>query len=299
MKGTPTEPGRNSPYRDRSVAENLRLFEDMRNGKFKDGEKTLRAKIDMASPNMHLRDPLMYRIRHAHHHRTGDKWCIYPMYDFAHGQCDSIEEITHSVCTLEFEVHRPLYEWFLEQLDVFKPRQIEFNRLNLNYTVMSKRKLRRLVEENHVNGWDDPRMPTLRGMRRRGYTAEAILDFVQRMGISTVATSNSGVIADMAFLESCVKRINKLDADMIVMTGDFMQWTSDFAAELAGLLSKMKSRLGTFAVLGNHDYGVCHPGKPATDPVDHEEVIAAFAVAHRDWWPSVLPGLGPDQPPVP
>ena len=168
MKGTPTEPGKPSPYRDRSIEENLRLFEEMRAGKYKEGEKTLRAKIDMASPNMHLRDPLMYRIKYAHHHRTGDKWCIYPMYDFAHGQSDSIERITHSICTLEFEVHKPLYNWFIEQLEIFPSQQYEFARRNINYTVMSKRKLLQLVNEGHVAGWDDPRMPTISGIRRSG-----------------------------------------------------------------------------------------------------------------------------------
>ncbi len=205
-RGTFTEPGKESPYRNRSAEENLDLLERMKNGEFKDGSCVLRAKIDMAHPNLNMRDPVMYRIIHEPpHHRTGSKWKIYPMYDWAHGQNDSMEGITHSLCSLEYRDHRPLYEWFPEQLGVFKPRQIEFARLNLNYTVMSKRKLRRLVEEGHVNGWDDPRMPTLRGMRRRGYTAEAIVDFVQRMGISTVATSNAGVIADIAFLEACVR----------------------------------------------------------------------------------------------
>jgi glutaminyl-tRNA synthetase len=205
-RGTFTEPGKNSPYRDRDVEENMDLLERMKNGEFPDGSRVLRAKIDMAHPNLNMRDPVMYRIIHEPpHHRTGDKWKIYPMYDWAHGQNDSMEGITHSLCSLEYRDHRPLYEWFPEQLGVFKPRQIEFARLNLSYTVMSKRKLRRLVEENYVNGWDDPRMPTLRAMRRRGYTAEAILDFIQRMGVSTVATSNAGVIADMALLESCVR----------------------------------------------------------------------------------------------
>jgi glutaminyl-tRNA synthetase len=205
-RGTFTEPGKNSPYRDRDVEENMDLLERMKNGEFPDGSRVLRAKIDMAHPNLNMRDPVMYRILHEPaHHRTGDKWKIYPMYDWAHGQNDSMEGITHSLCSLEYRDHRPLYEWFPEQLGVFKPRQIEFARLNLSYTVMSKRKLRRLVEENHVSGWDDPRMPTLRAMRRRGYTAEAILDFIQRMGVSTVATSNAGVIADMALLESCVR----------------------------------------------------------------------------------------------
>ena len=205
-RGTFTEPGKNSPYRDRDVEENMDLLEQMKNGEFPDGSRVLRAKIDMSHPNINLRDPVMYRIIHEPaHHRTGNKWKIYPLYDWSHGQNDSMEGVTHSLCSLEYLNHRPLYEWFLEQLDVFKPRQIEFAKLNLNYTVMSKRKLRRLVEENYVSGWDDPRMPTLRGLRRRGYTSEAIVDFVQRMGISTVATSNAGVIADIAFLESRVR----------------------------------------------------------------------------------------------
>ncbi|HEY9528471.1 MAG TPA: glutamine--tRNA ligase/YqeY domain fusion protein [Anaerolineales bacterium] len=210
-RGTFTEPGKNSPFRDRDVEENLDLLERMKRGEFPDGSRVLRAKIDMAHPNINMRDPVMYRIIHEPaHHRTGDAWKIYPMYDWAHGQNDSMEGITHSLCSLEYRDHRPLYEWFPEQLGVFQPRQIEFARLNLNYTLMSKRKLRRLVEEKHVSGWDDPRMPTLRAMRRRGYTAEAIIDFVQRMGYSTVATSNAGVIADMAFLESCVREdLNK------------------------------------------------------------------------------------------
>jgi glutaminyl-tRNA synthetase len=205
MKGTPTEPGKNSPYRDRSVEENLDLFQRMRNGEFKDGEKTLRAKIDMASPNMHLRDPFMYRIKHAHHHRTGDKWCIYPMYDFAHGQSDSIERITHSICTLEFEVHKPLYNWFIENLGIFPSTQYEFARLNLNYTVMSKRKLLQLVNEKHVSGWDDPRMPTISGYRRRGYTPESIRDFAERVGVARREN-----VIDVGLLEYCIREdLNK------------------------------------------------------------------------------------------
>ncbi|MFC2119950.1 glutamine--tRNA ligase, partial [Bacteroidota bacterium] len=176
-RGTPTEPGKESPYRNRTVEENLDLFERMKAGEFKDGEYVLRAKIDMTSPNMNMRDPIIYRIRHESHHRTGDKWCIYPMYDWAHGQSDSIEGITHSLCTLEFENHRPLYDWFVEALDIYPPRQIEFARLNVSYTVMSKRKLLELVEEGYVNGWDDPRMPTISGLRRRGYTPESIKKF--------------------------------------------------------------------------------------------------------------------------
>jgi glutaminyl-tRNA synthetase len=205
QKGTPTEPGTHSPYRDRSVEENLDLFTRMKNGEYKDGEKVLRAKIDMASPNMHMRDPIMYRIKHAHHHRTGDKWCIYPMYDFAHGQCDSIEKITHSICTLEFEVHKPLYEWFIEQLEIFPSKQYEFARLNLNYTVMSKRKLLQLVKENYVNGWDDPRMPTISGLRRRGYSPESIRNFATRVGVARREN-----IIDVGFLEFCVREdLNK------------------------------------------------------------------------------------------
>jgi len=184
MKGTPTEPGTNSPFRDRSIEENLDLFERMKSGEFDEGTKVLRAKIDMSNSNMHLRDPLMYRIRKAKHHQTGSTWNIYPMYDWAHGLSDSIEGITHSICTLEFEVHRPLYEWFLKELEVFCPQQIEMARLNVSYTIMSKRRLKKLVEENHVNGWDDPRMPTVSGMRRRGYPAEALRNFANRVGVA-------------------------------------------------------------------------------------------------------------------
>ncbi|HMI60636.1 MAG TPA: glutamine--tRNA ligase, partial [Puia sp.] len=183
LKGTPTTPGQDSAYRSRSVEENLQLFRDMRAGKYKDGEKVLRAKIDMSSPNMLLRDPIMYRIKHAHHHRTADNWCIYPMYDFAHGQSDSIENITHSVCTMEFVPHRPLYEWFIDKLEIFPSHQYEFARLNLTYTVMSKRKLKQLVAENYVTGWDDPRMPTISGLRRRGYTPESIRNFAEKIGV--------------------------------------------------------------------------------------------------------------------
>ena len=199
-RGTLTEPGKNSPYRDRPVAENLELFEKMKNGAFPDGAKVLRAKIDMASPNLNLRDPVMYRILHAEHHRTGDTWCIYPMYDFTHGQSDSLEGITHSICTLEFEDHRPLYDWFIEQLGIHHPQQIEFARLNINYTVMSKRKLLELVEGAYVSGWDDPRMPTLAGMRRRGYTPTSIRNFCERIGVS-----KKDSCVDMGFLESCVR----------------------------------------------------------------------------------------------
>lgn len=183
-KGTPTEAGTPNIYRSRSIEENLQLFEEMKAGKYPDGAKVLRAKIDLANPNMHLRDPLMYRIKHAHHHRTGDKWCIYPMYDFAHGQSDAIEKITHSVCTLEFIPHRPLYEWFIEQLDIFPSKQYEFARLNMSYTVMSKRKLMQLVNNQIVAGWDDPRMPTISGLRRRGFTPASIRNFCERIGVA-------------------------------------------------------------------------------------------------------------------
>ena len=204
-RGTLTEPGKQSPYRDRSADENLDLFQRMRAGEFADGSRTLRAKIDMASPNINLRDPVMYRVLRATHHRTGDEWCIYPTYDFAHGQSDSIEGITHSICTLEFEDHRPLYDWFLDRLAVHHPQQIEFARLNLTHTVLSKRKLLQLVQQNHVAGWDDPRMPTLAGIRRRGYTPEAIRNFCERIG---VAKGNSTV--DIAMLEHSLREdLNK------------------------------------------------------------------------------------------
>ncbi|MBN1452597.1 MAG: glutamine--tRNA ligase/YqeY domain fusion protein [Anaerolineales bacterium] len=200
-RGTLTEPGQESPYRNRDVEENMDLLERMKNGEFPDGTRVLRAKIDMAHPNMNLRDPVMYRIIHEPaHHRTGYKWKIYPMYDWSHGQNDSMEGITHSLCSIEYENHRPLYEWFLEELEVFKPRQIEFSRLVLNYTILSKRYLRQLVDEGLVSGWDDPRMPTLRALRRRGYTPEAILDFIRRVGVAKANT-----IVDIALLEACIR----------------------------------------------------------------------------------------------
>jgi glutaminyl-tRNA synthetase len=199
-RGTLTQPGKNSPYRDRSVAENLDLFRRMRAGEFADGSRTLRAKIDMAAANLNLRDPVMYRILKAHHHRTGDTWCIYPMYDYTHGQCDSIERITHSICTLEFENHRPLYDWYLEALGIYRPRQIEFARLNLTYTVLSKRYLLQLVNEGHVSGWDDPRMPTIVGLRRRGYTPEAMRAFCEDVGVAKY----NGVI-DIKRLENAIR----------------------------------------------------------------------------------------------
>lgn len=231
MKGTPTQAGTESPYRNREVEENLLLFTKMKDGAFAEGAKVLRAKIDMASPNMLLRDPVMYRIKYAHHHRTGDGWCIYPMYDFAHGQSDSLEGITHSICTLEFENHRPLYNWYIEQLGIFPSRQIEFARLNLSFTVTSKRKLLLLVNEGHVSGWDDPRMPTISGMRRRGYTADAIRTFCDKVGIAKRENT-----IELNLLEFCVREdLNKkalrvmavIDAVLLTITNypeDGLEW---------------------------------------------------------------------------
>ncbi|MEN9701538.1 MAG: hypothetical protein RIR55_858 [Bacteroidota bacterium] len=214
QKGTPTVPGTGNAFRNRSIAENLELFAGMKSGKYADGEKVLRAKIDLASPNMHMRDPLLYRIKRAHHHRTGDAWCIYPMYDFAHGQSDSIENITHSICTLEFIPHRALYDWCIEQLGIYPSHQYEFARLNMTYTVMSKRKLLQLVEEGFVESWDDPRMPTISGMRRRGYTPESIRDFCERIGIAKREN-----IIDFSLLEFCVREhLNKVAMRRMVVT---------------------------------------------------------------------------------
>jgi glutaminyl-tRNA synthetase len=231
-RGTLTEPGKESPYRNRSIEENLDLFKRMRAGEFPDGERVLRAKIDMLSGNINLRDPILYRILHAEHHRTGDQWCIYPTYDFAHGQSDSIERITHSICTLEFEDHRPLYDWFLDALEIYHPIQIEFARLNLNYTVLSKRRLLQLVNEGHVNGWDDPRMPTISGIRRRGYTPESIRNFADRIGVAKRES-----IVDIALLEYCLRDdLNKraprvmgvLDPIKVVL----INYPSDYVEEL-------------------------------------------------------------------
>jgi len=206
MKGTPTEPGIESPYRDRDAKENLDLFDRMKKGEFPDGTRTLRAKIDMSSPNMLMRDPVLYRIKHAHHHRTGDEWCIYPMYDMAHGQSDSVEHVTHSICTLEFIPHRELYDWLIEQLEIFPSHQYEFARLNLTYTVMSKRKLLQLVNEKHVEGWDDPRMPTISGLRRRGFTPGSIREFCDRIGVAKREN-----LIDVSLLEFCVREdLNKI-----------------------------------------------------------------------------------------
>ena len=210
-RGTPTRPGKESPFRNRTVEENLNLFSQMRAGEFADATRVLRARIDMASPNMHMRDPILYRILHTPHHRTADQWCIYPMYDFAHGQSDSIERITHSICTLEFEVHRPLYDWFIREIGLYAPRQIEFARLNVTYTVMSKRKLLELVREGYVTGWDDPRMPTICGLRRRGYTPESIRNFADTIG---VAKRNN--IIDVSLLEFCIREDLNKRADRVM-----------------------------------------------------------------------------------
>jgi glutaminyl-tRNA synthetase len=230
MKGTPTESGTNSPYRDRTVAENIELFEKMRNGDFPDGSRTLRAKIDMSHNNMLMRDPVMYRIKHAHHHRTGNKWCIYPMYDFAHGQSDSIERVTHSICTLEFVPHRELYDWFIEKLGIFPSRQYEFARRNISYTVMSKRKFLQLVNEKFVEGWDDPRMPTISGLRRRGYTPESIRDFCDRVGIA-----RRDIIADVGLLEFCVREhLNKVAQRRLVVFDPLKVVIVNYGQLLAG-----------------------------------------------------------------
>lgn len=214
QKGTPTKAGTANVYRSRSIEENLKLFADMKAGVYKDGEKVLRAKVDLASPNMHMRDPVIYRVKHAHHHRTGDAWCIYPMYDFAHGQSDSIENITHSICTLEFVPHRELYDWFIKNLEIYPSKQYEFARLNVTYTVMSKRKLLQLVTEKHVTGWDDPRMPTISAMRRRGYTPESIRDFCDRIGIAKREN-----LIDIGLLEFCVREhLNKIATRRMVVT---------------------------------------------------------------------------------
>ena len=234
LKGTPTEPGQDSPYRNRSVSENLELFTRMKNGEFADGAYTLRAKIDMASPNMLMRDPIIYRIKHAAHHRTGNKWCIYPMYDFAHGQSDSIEHITHSICTLEYVSHRELYDWFIEQLEIFPSKQYEFARLNLTSTVMSKRKLLQLVNENLVSGWDDPRMPTISGLRRRGFTPKSIREFCERIGIAKREN-----LIELSLLEFCIREdLNKtanrvmavLDPIKLVIT-NYEKGTEDLTGE--------------------------------------------------------------------
>jgi glutaminyl-tRNA synthetase len=246
LKGTPTEAGKNSPFRERSIDENMRLFEEMRQGKFKDGEKVLRAKIDMASPNMLMRDPVIYRIKHAHHHRTGDKWCIYPMYDFAHGQSDSIEHITHSICTLEFIPHRELYDWFIAQLEIFPSHQYEFARLNMTYTVMSKRKLLRLVNEGFVRGWDDPRMPTISGFRRKGFTAASIRMFCEKIGVAKREN-----FIDLSLLEFCLREDLNMTAKRVMVVLDPLKLVITNYEE--GRTEMMTAENGPDAILGTRE----------------------------------------------
>jgi glutaminyl-tRNA synthetase len=227
QKGTPTTAGTDSPHRGRSVETNLQLFEEMKAGKYKDGEKVLRAKVDMAHANMHMRDPILYRIKHAHHHRTGNKWCIYPMYDFAHGQSDAIEQVTHSICTLEFIPHRELYNWFIEKLEIYPSRQYEFARLNMSYTMMSKRKLLQLVAEKYVNGWDDPRMPTISAVRRRGYTPEAIREFCDKIGVA-----KRDNLIDLSLLEFCVREhLNKISQRRMVVVDPIKVVITNYPAQ--------------------------------------------------------------------
>ncbi|HLX93293.1 MAG TPA: glutamine--tRNA ligase/YqeY domain fusion protein [Puia sp.] len=234
LKGTPTTPGSRSQYASRSIEENLHLFIAMRDGKFGDGQKVLRAKIDMTSSNMHLRDPIMYRIKHAEHHRTGKKWCIYPLYDFAHGQSDSIEKVTHSICTLEFVTHRPLYDWFIEKLEIFASRQFEFARLNLSFTVMSKRKLLQLVQEKYVGGWDDPRMPTISGYRRRGYTPESIRTFAEKVGVQ-----KRDNLIDVSLLEFCIREhLNKIALRKMVIFDPLKIVITNFSDDVEFLSSE-------------------------------------------------------------
>ncbi|MEM9338750.1 MAG: glutamine--tRNA ligase/YqeY domain fusion protein [Bacteroidota bacterium] len=248
LKGTPTEPGKPSPYRNRDKEESLQLFEQMKAGEFKEGERVLRAKIDLSSPNMHMRDPILYRIKHMAHHRTGTAWCIYPTYDFAHGQSDSIENITHSLCTLEFEVHRPLYNWLIKELEIYPSEQTEFARLNLSYTVVSKRKLRELVEGGHVNGWDDPRMPTLSGIKRRGFTPESIKSFVQKTGVAKRDGLNDVALLEYAIREDLNKKTNRvfgiLDPLKVVITN----WPEEKEEVLEAVNNPEDERAGTRSI---------------------------------------------------
>jgi glutaminyl-tRNA synthetase len=244
-RGTLSEPGRQSPYRNRTVEENLDLFERMRAGEFPDGARTLRAKIDMASPNLNMRDPVMYRILHADHHRTGDKWCIYPMYDFTHGESDSIERITHSICTLEFEDHRPLYDWYVEQLGIYHPQQIEFDRLNLTYTLLSKRKLLALVQKGYVSGWDDPRMPTLSGIRRRGYTPEAIRTFCSRIGVSKTNGTIEFSLLEHAVREDLNKRAPRVMAVLRPLRVVIDNFPEDLVEEVDAVNNPEDASMGT------------------------------------------------------
>ncbi len=244
-RGTPTVPGKESQYRNRSVEESLDLFERMKKGEFKDGEHVLRAKVDMSSPNMNMRDPIMYRIRHAHHHRTGDKWCIYPMYDWAHGQSDSVEGVTHSICTLEFENHRPLYDWFLNELEVHHPQQIEFARLNLNYTIMSKRKLLQLVEEGYVSGWNDPRIPTISGLRRRGYTPASIRNFAERVGVAKRDNTIDVALLEHSVREDLNKKANRVMAVLRPLKVIITNYPDDKVEELDAINNPEDPAMGT------------------------------------------------------
>jgi len=244
-RGTPTEPGKESPHRNRTIEENLELFEKMKNGEFKEGEHVLRAKIDMASSNLNMRDPVLYRILHKSHHRTGNKWCIYPMYDWAHGQSDSIEKITHSLCTLEFENHRPLYDWFVKELEIYAPQQIEFARLNLNYTIMSKRKLLKLVEEKYVDGWNDPRMPTLSGMRRRGYTPESIRNFSDRVGMAKRENTIDVSLLEFSVREDLNVRAKRVLAVLNPLKIVITNYPDDQTEELEAINNPEDSSMGT------------------------------------------------------
>jgi len=244
-RGTLTEPGKESPWRNRSIAENLDLFERMRAGEFPDGSRTLRAKIDMASKNLNMRDPVMYRILHAEHHRTGDKWCIYPMYDFTHGQSDSIERITHSICTLEFEDHRPLYDWYVEQLGIYHPQQIEFDRLNLTYTLLSKRKLLTLVQDGHVSGWDDPRMPTISGIRRRGYTPEALRNFCNALGVSKTNGTIELALLEHFLREDLNKRVPRVMAVLRPLRVVIDNYSEDLVEEMEAVNNPEDAAMGT------------------------------------------------------
>jgi len=244
-RGTPTEAGKESPYRNRSVEENLDLFERMKNGEFKEGEHVLRAKIDMSSPNLNMRDPVMYRILHKSHHRTGNKWCIYPMYDWAHGQSDSIERITHSLCTLEFENHRPLYDWFIQELEIYPPRQIEFARLNLSYTIMSKRKLLSLVEGKYVDGWDDPRMPTISGLRRRGYTPESIRNFSERVGMAKRENTIDVSLLEFSVREDLNIKAKRVMAVLNPLKAIITNYPDDQIEELVAVNNPEDSSMGT------------------------------------------------------
>ena len=316
-RGTVETPGTDSPWRNRSVEENLRLFREMKAGKYPDGAKVLRAKIDMAHPNMMFRDPILYRIKHAHHHRTSDKWCIYPMYDYTHGQCDSIEHITHSICTLEFDIHRPLYDWFIETLGIYPSHQYEFARLNLTYTLMSKRKLLELVEKGYVSGWDDPRMPTLCGVRRRGYTPEALKMFCEKIGVS-----KRDQLMDIGLLEWCVRQdLNERSNRYMVVSDDPIKVTITnwepgkvewfeaplnpaapdgpkrripFTGEL--LIDRARSRQGRLRQSGGTPLHLRSPHAPGLRPValrQGHHPLGEHRLRQRDRMPSLRPPLHP------